>query len=98
MTKGSDKIDMTINIGGEFLKLSANFEEQDIVREAESDVRLFFNKLRKNRPESSDRQLLAMVAYQFSLWRRELLKQQESAIEMAVQCNTIIENHFQDVR
>lgn len=90
--KGSDKVQMTINIGGEFLTLKAAFDEQDLVRDAEAAVRQFFNKYRREWPDSSDRQILAMAAYQFSFWHQELLKIQNEAMEMAVADKNAIAN------
>lgn len=76
---GSDKVEMTINIGGEILKLFADFNRQDDVRDAESAVRQYFNKMRKSWPEMSDTKILAMAAYQFAYWRQELLNLQNDA-------------------
>lgn len=81
--KGSDKVKMTINIGSETLILTAGFNEQDTVREAESAVKLYYNKLKRDWPDSTDRQILAMAAYQFSFWLRELQKIQEEAEKIA---------------
>ncbi|MCH5233386.1 MAG: cell division protein ZapA [Muribaculaceae bacterium] len=80
--KGSDKIEMTINIGGEILTLETQFENQDLVREAEFSVRQYYNNTRRKWPDSSDRKILAMAAYQFSYWRQELIKNQKMAMEL----------------
>ena len=88
--KGSDKVEMTINIGGEFLKLSADYDQQILVREAEFAVKKYYNQLRREWPDSSDRKILAMAAYQFSYWYKELLKIQVDAEEMAQNANQIL--------
>ena len=83
---GSDLVEMTLNIGGESFKLKAEFNRQDAVREAEFAVRQYFNKLRRNWPDSSDRKILAMTAWQFAFWRQEDLKLQNQAQELAQTC------------
>ena len=94
--KGSDKVEMTINIGGEFLKLTADFDEQNAVRDAEFAVKQYCNRLRRNWPESSDRQILAMAAYQFARWNGELLNDQKEALRMVSQNNKLIESCLLD--
>ena len=80
--KGSKEVDMTLNIGGEIIRLTADFDQQNIIREAEMAVKQYFNRLRKEWPDSSDRKILAMAAFEFSLWHKQLLKIQEEAIGM----------------
>lgn len=98
--KGSDKIVMTINIGGELIDLDTKFDEQNEVRDAEREVKLYIEKMRKQWHVSSDRKLLAMAAYQFAKWYHQLLKIQQEAIEMAnLKCQEIknLENTQEDI-
>ena len=95
--KGSDKVAMTINIGGELIKLDVKFDDQNIVRDAEREVRGYLDRLRKAFPDYSDRNLLAMAAYQFASWYLQLLKIQEEALEIARQkCKKIDESQTMD--
>ena len=80
--KGSDKVEMTINIGGELIKLDVPFNDQNNVRDAERDVKLFIDKYKKNWPDYSDKNILAMVAYQYAKWYRQLLNIQSEALEI----------------
>ena len=89
--KGSDKVKMTINIGSESLILTAGFNEQDAVREAESAVKLYYNKLKRDWPDSTERQILAMAAYQFSFWLNELQKIQKEAEKISYEQARVIE-------
>ena len=89
--KGSDKIDMTINIEGEFLKISVDAHKQSTVTEASSAVKRFCSRLRKNWPDCTDRQILAMAAYQFAFWHRELEKIQDQALEMTAYASHLID-------
>ena len=83
---GSDLVGMTLNIGGETFRLNADFNKQDSVREAEFAVRQYFNKLRRNWPDSSDKKLLAMTAYQFAFWLKEAGKMERRALELTQDC------------
>ena len=83
---GSELVEMTLNIGGETFKLNTEFNRQNDVREAEFAVRQYFNKLRRNWPDSSDRKILAMTAYQFAFWQKEALKLQKQALDLAQSC------------
>lgn len=83
MKTGSDKIEMNINIGGELIKLKVDFDEQNAVRDAEREVKNFIELLKKNWPQKSDRNILAMAAYQYAKGYMMLMKSRLSAIEMA---------------
>lgn len=80
--KGSDNIEMTINISGELIKLSVKFDDQNSVREAEREVKLFVERMKKTWPNNSDKNILAMAAYQYAKWYQQLLKIQQEAIEI----------------
>ena len=80
--KGSDKIEMTIKISGENIKLDVNFNEQNDVRDAERNVINLLDKLRHAWPDFSEKKLLAMTAFQFANWYHKLIKIQEEALEM----------------
>ncbi|MCH5235706.1 MAG: cell division protein ZapA [Muribaculaceae bacterium] len=81
--KGSDKVEMTLNIGGELIKLDVKFDEQNEVREAEREIKIFIDRLRRTLSDASDRKLIAMAAFQFASWYNKLIKIQQDAIEMA---------------
>lgn len=91
--KGSDKVEMKINIGGEILTLTTDFDKQEAVRDAEADVRQYYNKLKKEWPDSNDRQILAMAAYQFSFWCRELRKIQDKATDLVGNSLNLLEKY-----
>ncbi|MCH5227411.1 MAG: cell division protein ZapA [Muribaculaceae bacterium] len=80
--KGSDKIEMTINIGGELIKLDVDFDDQIGVREAESEIKLFIDRMKKKWPQNSDKKLLAMAAFQFARWYQQLINFQMQAIDI----------------
>lgn len=80
--KGSDKIGMTINIGGELIKLDVDFDEQNSVRDTERAIKLYLERLKKDWPGNSDRNLLAIATYQFARSYHKLLKINEDAMEI----------------
>lgn len=84
--KGSDLVKMTINIDGESITLNIPYDRQDSVREAETAVRQYTNKLRHNWPDCSERKILAMTAWQFAMWYKEGVRRDKQAIELAKLC------------
>lgn len=83
----SDNIKMTINIGGEHLQLSVPFNRQDIVRDAEKSAATLYDSWRRKWPSRSDKEILAMIAYQFASYYVELLARYENAADLADKCN-----------
>ncbi|MCH5224540.1 MAG: hypothetical protein J1D77_01025 [Muribaculaceae bacterium] len=92
-----DNIEMTLNIAGEFLKLNVKFDDQLKVRDAERDVKIYCENLKKSWPEMSDRQILAWASYQFARWYRQLLEIQEKAIDIAKAKCSDIDNHLSGI-
>lgn len=91
--KGSDFVEMNINVCGEPIKLNVKFDEQLDVRDAEREVKLYIEKKRKSWQDASDHQLLAMAAFQFALWYQQLQKIQQNALEFVKQkCNQLDNN------
>lgn len=87
----SDKVGMTINIGGELLKLDVRFDDQMEVREAEHQIKNYIERLRESWAGASDRKLIAMAAFQFASWYNKLNKIQNDAIELIHLKSTQIE-------
>lgn len=79
----SDKVNMTINIGGEHIPLTIDFNLQDAVRDAEKAASDLFNTWRLRWPNRTDKEILAMVAYQFAYYYQDLLERQALAAAIA---------------
>ena len=62
----SDKININLHIAGFNFPLTINREDEEIIREAAKQVNMRINDYRKY-GKISEQQLLAMVAYDFSL-------------------------------
>ena len=83
--KGSDIVKMTINIGGELIKLDVDFDDQLDVRDTERDIKQYIDHLKKAWPDNSDRKILAMALYQYARWCRQLKDIQENALVITTQ-------------
>lgn len=59
-------IEMEVNIAGERLRLTVPFPKQSAVRENESSLRALARELMERQPHSSDKQILAKLAYEFA--------------------------------
>lgn len=79
----SDKVKMTINIGGEHIRLTVDFNKQNSVRDAEKAAADLYRTWRARWPSRSDKEILAMVAYQFASFYQELLQRFEAASALA---------------
>lgn len=78
-----DKVKIKINIAGEDILLTVPYSEQDNTRETERNINSLFATWRKRFPEKSDRELLAMIAFQYASHYDELLRSYREAEETA---------------
>lgn len=82
----SDKIKMYLNIGEQRISLTVPFARQDFVRDVEREVDSLYRKWRLSFPSKTDREILAMVAYQYASFYGELKERYEVATEKALEC------------
>ena len=75
-----EKVKMYINIAGERIRLTVDYDEQDAVREAESQVVRLFDEWRQMFPKKTVPELLAMIAYQFAMYYMALRHRQEDML------------------
>ena len=75
----SEKIKMTLNIGGQPIKVSVDIDQQSAVRKAEKATSDLFSKWQQSWPSLSDQTVMAMVAYQFALYYQDILDRYETA-------------------
>ena len=95
----TDKVKMTLNIGGERLTLTVDFQKQDAVRDAEKIASDKFKEFRQQYPSRSDREILAMVAYQIAYYYQDLFNRHKEASAMADEIDRkldLILNHRSD--
>ncbi len=84
----TDKVKMILNIGGEHLTLTVDFNRQDAVRDAEKIAADKFREFRLQYPKRSDREILAMVAYQIAYYYQDLFNRHKEATRMAEELDT----------
>ena len=94
----SDDVKMTIQIGGEHLKLTVPYKRQTLVREAEKAVQRYYNDWQQKFPASHPNEILAMVTYQFAYFYQELIGRQSQAAQTAGICNSLIEEILAEAR
>lgn len=84
--KESDKIVMYLNIGDQRITVTVPYGRQDFVRGIEKKVDDHFRKWRLSFPNKTDREILAMVAYQYALFYGELQERYDTATAKAEEC------------
>lgn len=84
--KNSEKVKIYLNIGDQHISLNVQSDRQEFVRGIESEVNELFLKWRRSFPAKSDREIFAMVAYQYASFYGELKELYEAATEKAAEC------------
>ncbi len=86
MMKDQEKINMEINIGGEPIKLTVPFQNQELTRSVEDEINKLYATWRRNFPKRSEKGLLAMMVYQYASHYKELSVKYQEAIGKAEEC------------
>lgn len=88
---------MYLNIGDQRISLTVPFARQDFARDIESEVDRLYRKWRKTFPARTDREILAMVAYQYATFYGELKERYETATEKVGECLRHLEGESSDM-
>lgn len=91
MMKDSEKIKMEINIGGQLLELTVPFQDQVSVRRVEREMSRLFATWRKEFPQKTEKQLLAMMAYQYGSFYHQLTEKYRQAADLAEECDRLLD-------
>lgn len=86
MMKDQEMINMAINIGGEPIKLSVPFQDQEQVRNVEEEINSLYAAWRRNFPKRSEKGILAMMVYRYASYYKQLSIRHQEAIDKAEQC------------
>lgn len=78
-----EKVKLKLNIAGEHILLSVPYSEQEQTREVEAQINHLFSTWRGRFPDKSDRELLAMIAFQYAGHYTAVLKERNAMIEAA---------------
>lgn len=76
---------MEINIAGERIFITVPFSQQDLVRDTERSVAELYTAWRREFPAKTDKELLAMMAYQYASFYQQLLSRVDSAKALAAE-------------
>ena len=90
--KDSDDIKMEIAIGGQKFSISVPFSRQNFVRDIESEIGNLFSSLRKKFPKKDERELLAMIIYQYASHYGEIRERHQVALDLAIKCEKKIDD------
>ena len=75
-----DNIRMEINIAGEPMLLTVPFRRQSAVRDIEEQTNMLYRNWRARFPKKTDKELLAMMVYQYASFYDELLEKHRQAL------------------
>lgn len=87
---------MEINIAGEKILLTVPFSRQIAVRDTERAVTGLFNSWRHQFPLKSDKELLAMIAYQFASYYDQLREKVDSLRAEAEEVEHLLDGLLQN--
>lgn len=88
---GMEEIKMTLNIGGTRIALTVPFTRQDFVRDVEGEVNRLYHSWRHQFAGRTDREIMAMMAYQFASYYYELRERYKQAGELTGRCAAALE-------
>ena len=74
----NDKIKINLQMAGASYPLTINREDEEMVREAAKQVDIRLNAYRENYRNVAPEKIIAMVAYQFSLEKLQLLQRNDT--------------------
>ncbi len=86
MMKDQELINMEINIGGEPIKLSVPFQDQELIRTVEDEINGLYATWRRNFPKRSEKGILAMMIYRYASYYKKLSINHQEAIDIAAKC------------
>lgn len=95
MMKDQEKINMEINIGGEPIKITVPFQNQELTRSVEDEINSLFAAWRRSFPKRSEKGLLAMMVYQYASYYKELTIKYQEATRKAEECLGNLDDIFQ---
>lgn len=87
----SKKTQLTLNIGGQDVSVLVPVKRQEFARETEKEITALYKKWRLQFPSKPDKEILAMVTYQYASYYKTLLEHYNEATLIARKCLNIIE-------
>lgn len=81
MTTNRENVKIEIIIAGEPIKLTVPFSRQESVRKCESEINALYSEWRARFPRKTPTELMAMIAYQYASFYRELTDRYQTLTE-----------------
>ena len=93
----NDKIKINLQIADSNYPLTINRQEEEMVREAAKQVNIRLNAYREYYKNLQPEKIIAMVAYQFSLEKLQLMQRNDTTpyTEKVKELTELLEDYFQ---
>lgn len=93
----NDKIKINLQIADSNYPLTINRQEEEMVREAAKQVNIRLNAYREYYKNLEQEKIIAMVAYQFSLEKLQLMQRNDTTpyTEKVKELTELLEDYFQ---
>ena len=93
----NDKIKINLQIADSNYTLTINRQEEEMVREAAKQVNIRLNAYREYYKNLEPEKIIAMVAYQFSLEKLQLMQRNDTTpyTEKVKELTELLEDYFQ---
>ena len=93
----NDKIKINLQIADSNYPLTINRQEEEMVREAAKQVNIRLNACREYYKNLEPEKIIAMVAYQFSLEKLQLMQRNDTTpyTEKVKELTELLEDYFQ---
>ena len=93
----NDKIKINLQIADSNYPLTINRQEEEMVREAAKQVNIRLNAYREYYKNLEPEKIIAMVAYQFSLEKLQLMQRNDTTpfTEKVKELTELLEDYFQ---
>ena len=93
----NDKIKINLQIADSNYPLTSNRQEEEMVREAAKQVNIRLNAYREYYKNLEPEKIIAMVAYQFSLEKLQLMQRNDTTpyTEKVKELTELLEDYFQ---
>ena len=93
----NDKIKINLQIADSNYPLTINRQEEEMVREAAKQVNIRLNAYREYYKNLEPEKIIAMVAYQFSLEKLQLMQRNDTTpyTEKVIELTELLEDYFQ---
>jgi hypothetical protein len=94
--KETDDIDISVNIAGQPLVVTVPFSRQDSVREVEAHIESLLRRWKKEYPNKSEYELMAMLTYQYASYYFAMRERQHNTMGFLEKLNSRLDVLLKD--